>query len=206
MFLGIVQHRGRGLASYSTASHNVSSSSISSTNSGGTPSAINAPYGVSTWPSRLGPAPFKSQASTPSLPPKPPHHQQRASTISSPTPVQQIVSPLKRISSSEKLSNSSEKLTRSSEYLSDGTSKITSDQPGTLKRLKNFESSALQNYDSKTFGSLDSLRDLVNGSREDLSPKSSDGNNKALNLFFFSLLTFFTLYNFYFSIINQDSV
>jgi hypothetical protein len=117
---------------------------------------VASPYGISTWPVRLGPTPFKPQTSNPSLPPKPPHHStQRASTISSTTPA--------------KTMSSNENLNLDEQDVSKGTSERV-----TLKRLKNFES---LNYESsKQFGSLDSLRDIANGSREDLSAKT-DGKN-----------------------------
>ncbi len=169
-----MQHRDRGLPPYPLTAHNLSSSSISSTNSGGTSNPIlTAPYGTSTWPVRLGPAPFKSQFSTQTLPPKPP-----GAGLTSPSGVGRsllskghtppLISPLRKISSVERLSSNSE-------YAEEFDNSKVSGR-GTLKRLRNFDASnSLQQYDSKAFGSLDSLRDLVNGSREDLSLRSSDG-------------------------------
>jgi len=69
-----------------------------------------------------------------------------------------------------------ERLTSSSEYAEEFESSGHSGGKGTLRRLKNYEgTSNLHNYDSKAFGSLDSLRDLVNGSKEDISQRSTDG-------------------------------
>ena len=206
IWTGIVQHRDRGLPPYPLTSHNLSSSSISSTNSGGASNPSTSLYGTSTWPIRLGPAPFKSQFSTQTLPPKPPGAGSTSSSgvsrsTHSKVPIittPPLVSPLRKV-------NSVERLTTTSEYGEEFENLKTSGR-GTLKRLKNFDATSSLQYDSKAFGSLDSLRDLVNGSREDLSPKSSDGTDLFLIIQYFILqVTNFTFHRFYSSVSYSTS-
>jgi len=134
----------------------------SSTESEGTSSA---PFGVSTWPIRLGPVPYKSSPST--LPPKPPISSIGLKLPQIKVPIHPPVAPnkssLRKVSSVEKLN--------SNEIIPGGES-------GRIfpSKFRNYE-----DYDSKGFGSLDSLRDIVNGSKEDISPKS-DGSDLVTSL------------------------
>jgi len=162
-----VEHRAG--PPYQSTNQNLSNSSISSsTNSAGTPSStMLPPYG--TWPVRLGPVPFKSQFSVDALPPKP--------TPVPPFPgvgtgglkkVSGGTPPLRKISSVERLSMESEFEERTSSPRLGATTQ-------TVQRLKSMETSSNTgtfHYDSRLFGSLDSLQNLANGSKENLS---SDG-------------------------------
>lgn len=172
-FLGIVQHR---LALYPVV-QNLSSSSISSTNSGQGQSQGQI-YPSTTWPirlDRLGPTPFKSQF--PSLPPKPPVSKQNSVPVSghnfNARPAD--LPDLRRINSSEKI-------------VSNNNNNFERDKRVLLRKYSQPEVG--QGGGGKIFGSLDSLREVANGissggsemlikmigsQDDDLSPRSSDG-------------------------------
>lgn len=151
-----MQHR---VPYQSSTNQNLSNSSISSTNSAGTPCSAVPPYG--TWPVRLGPVPFKSQFSSEMLPPKAPSQ----ATVPA-FPGLRKAPPLRKINSVEKLSLESE--------FDESTNTLNVMDGSTLKPIRTVEGSNVGtlHYDSRGFGSLDSLQNLPNGSKENLS---SDG-------------------------------
>ena len=163
-------------------SHNVSSSSVSSSNSAtgttadvGDMNLISSGTNTTTWPIKLGPTPFKPSQQGQSLPPKPPNVNVglcKASKPMGPVHSSPVSNVLRKVNSVEQLS-----VPKIQAYVATGFDNTKVTDRETLTRLKKpSEVQASSPYDSKICGSLDSLRDLVNGgSREDISLRSSNG-------------------------------
>ena len=170
-------------------SHNVSSSSVSSSNSAsgttadvGDMNMISCGTNATTWPIKLGPAPFKPSQQSQSLPPKPPNV--NIGLFKAPKPIGHALSSpvpnvLRKVNSVEQLNVPKIQAYVAADF---DSSKITGRE--TLTRLKKpSEVQVASPYDSKMCGSLDSLRDIVNGgSREDISLRSSNGKQPFSNI------------------------
>lgn len=174
----IVHHRESGLPMFPVGSgtRNLSSSSISSSNSNSTVPSLPAPLGVY----KLGPVPFKSAFVPQYLPPKPPQLHSSGSSITGPTSIQSKssfsstsspVSPIRRVSSMDRL----------------GTIDFDSARLSTLNSKDSGRSTLLERklgplpFVPKHFGgSLDSLKDIANGNNNDGVGPSGDGRNGTL--------------------------
>ncbi|CAG7815071.1 unnamed protein product, partial [Allacma fusca] len=162
------------------------------------------PYSPSSTTTLLSQQHSSSPVSIPSLPPKPPYaNVNTSSSVSSssstkmtktlvvtppphPPHLNILGNPLRKVSSVEQLVLPKLRQQQQQGYhqlpasTSSGDrfdhSKVTGRE--TLKRLKKPENQTATPYDPKLCGSLDSLRDIVNGgSREDVSLRSSNGSD-----------------------------
>lgn len=206
---GIVHHRDRGIFASSPGPFNLSNSSLSSSNSNSTAPSSLLTSSLPAWPtgSRLGPVPFRNSMPPQSLPPKPPVVAINSSSLNSsfdavPSNAQSQAS-MRRVNSFDRLQGTQSTVGA----VNDATAKfdkMSITTKDSFRRLRRSDGTFVPGISNpkQLGGSLDSLKDLTaeniilgntrmrsgrggnDGSREDLSPKSSDGEKFKLSIYF----------------------